>query len=103
MSKSYGKYKNLGIATGSNTEWYRDRIRKVRNKNKHRIKNILSNFNTEDFDDAYIPYKIPKKDTWREPTDGTVRYTAKDVERLVDNNGGNHFGMYVTKDKKIKK
>ena len=86
MSKSYGKYKSLGICTGSNTEWYRDRIRKIRNKNKHRIRNILTNYSINEFDDVYNPYSLPKKDTWMEPTDGTIRYDYKRIKKMMKEN-----------------
>lgn len=103
MSKSYGKYKSCGIATGSNTEWYRDRIRKIRNTNKHRIRNILSNYNINEFDDIYSPYSLHKKDTWREPTDGTVRYDHKRIKKMMEKFNGWSYGMYLTKDNKVKK
>lgn len=103
MSKSYGKYKSCGICTGSNTEWYRDRIRKIRNKNKHRIRNILRNYNINEFDDVYNPYSLPKKDTWREPTDGTVRYDYKRIKKMMKEFNGWSWGMYITKNNKVKK
>lgn len=103
MSKSYGKYKSCGIGTGSNTEWYRDRIRKIRNKNKHRIRNILTNYNINEFDDVYNPYSLPKKDTWMEPTDGTVRYDYKRIKKMMKEFNGWSAGMYITKNNKVKK
>ena len=99
MSKSYGKYKSCGICTGSNTEWYRDRIRKIRNKNKHRIRTIIANNNIEEFDDLYNPYSLPKKDMWREPTDGTIRYTYKMIKEF----NWLSRGIYIAKNNKVKK
>lgn len=98
MSKSYGRYKTIGICTGSNTEYYRDRVRSFRTKNKQRLRNALANFNVEDFDDIYIDYRQPKKNDWDEPTDGTW---------LLDPNTAKSRkfkGIYVTKfGNKIKK
>ena len=103
MSKSYAKYKSCGIGTGSNTEWYRDRIHKVRKRNKHRIRNIIANNNNEEFDDVYNPYSLPKKDTRREPTDGTVRYDYKRIRKMMKKYNGWSAGMYITKNNKVKK
>ena len=103
MSKSYGKYKSCGFCTGSNTEWYRDRIHKVRNKNKHLIRNIIANNDIEEFDDLYNPYSLPKKDRCREPTDGTIRYDYKRIKKMMKKYNGWTGGMYIAKNNKIKK
>jgi hypothetical protein len=103
MSKSYGRYKTCGICTGSNTEWYRDRIHKVRNRNKHIIRNIIANNDIEEFDDLYNPYSLPKKDTWMEPTDGSEKYDHKRIKKMMKKYNGWSGGMYITKNNKVKK
>jgi hypothetical protein len=103
MSKSYGDYKNCGIATGSNTEWYKVRRRNLRHKNNGIIREILATYLPEEFDEIFTPIKIAKKDHWREPTDGTVRYDAKRINNMVEKNGGHHYGLYVNRDGRVKK
>lgn len=100
MSKSYGKYKTEGICTGDNTEFYRDRNRRVRTKNKNNIRNLIANGNIEDFDDEFIPSKEPRNFKWNEPTDGTWKRTAKDIK----DNKHNESNVYKMKDKnRVKK
>ena len=101
MGKSYSKYKTMGVCYGSNIEYYRDRVHYIRNKNKHRMRNILANQNIEDFDDMFIDFRLPKKDDWDEPTDGTYKLSAKLLKRLKSNYNFN--GIYSTKNGKIKK
>lgn len=71
MSKSYGKYKTMGIATGSNTEYYRDRRRRERNKNKQKIRNVIAQGDPEKVEEINPTYKEPRNTRWNEPTDGT--------------------------------
>lgn len=97
MSKSYGRYINLGICWGSNTEFYRDRRKQVRRKNRHIIRNLLHNFTADLFDDLFTDFRLPRKDTWNEPTDGTWKYTAKEVKKYI------RKGIYTGKNGKIKK
>lgn len=97
MSKSYAKYKTEGMCTGSNTEYYRDRNRRLRAKNKNNIKKILKNKPIEDFDDLFIPSKEPDNTRWNEPTDGTCKMYANDYKKFNINN------TYITKNNKIKK
>ena len=58
----------------------------------------MANYNIEDFDDEYVPYKLPKKNDWDEPTDGTFKYTAKDI-REMEEEYGKKTNMYTTKNK----
>lgn len=97
MSKSYAKKIKLGICSGSNTEFYRDRRKHQRHINSNRIKNVLANNEADEFDDKYIPYNIPKNDDWEEPTDGTFILTPQDAKEYEK------YGIYVTKDNKIKR
>ena len=97
MSKSYGKYKSVGNATGSNTSFYKERRRNSRNKNKQIIRNMMANYNPEDFDEIYEEYKSPKKDHWREPTDGTNKIVPGD-DKFED-----YTGVYSYEGKYVKK
>jgi hypothetical protein len=91
MSKSYGNYATVGICTGSNTEYYRDRRKHQRNVNKQRIRNTIANNDIEDFDDKFIPFEIPKKNDWDEPTDGTLKVKSDDFEKVKD------YNLYIDK------
>ena len=102
MSKSYAKYKSMGICCGHNTPWYRERRRRICRINNNRIRQILATKPIEEFDECFTPYKLPKKDTWREPTDGTIRYTAKKIKKLIEKQGYN-FGLYIVHGNKVKK
>ena len=102
MSKSFGKYVTMGICYGSNTEYYRDRRKHQRHVNKQRIRNIIANNNIEEFDEKYNPYNIPKKDNYVEPTDGTYKLTGKKIKK-EQKTWLKKFGLYVTKNNKIKK
>lgn len=103
MSKSYGKYKSVGICVGSNTDFYRKRRKWARHINKNRMRAAIAKSNIDEIDDNFNPYNIVKKDHWEEPTDGTVKFYHKDVDDLHQNTN-KKFGMYINKtNKKIKK
>ena len=50
MSKSYKKFASGGICIGSNTQYYRDRNKNTRNKNKHIIRNTIARYDLDDID-----------------------------------------------------
>ena len=76
MSRSYRKPKAF-ICSGSNTEYYRDRNRSTRAKNRHKLRKFMLNDPTEDEAIDFVPNKKNKAfDTWSEPTDGS--YLATD-------------------------
>lgn len=102
MSKSYGKYKTIGICYGSNTEFYRERRKHQRRVNKHRIRNTIANSDIEEFDDDYNEYSIPKTNDWYEPTDGHYKLTAKDLKQMKVEKR-QLYKVYTTKNNKIKK
>ena len=77
MSKSYSRYKRLGICYGSNTDFYRRRRRHERGVNNSNIRKILANKDISDFDDIFIPFKEPRNYKWTEPTDGTFVLDSK--------------------------
>lgn len=70
MSRTYRKYLRLGVCCGSNTEWYRDRRREQRTKNKHALRKIRK-MPIESFANECEFINWPKRDSWYEPTDGT--------------------------------
>ena len=69
MSRSYKKQLRMNWCCGSNTEFYRELNRQRRRYSKEQL-NKIRKMHIDDFSDIYIDPKIPKKDTWREPTDG---------------------------------
>ena len=70
MSRTYRKYLRLGVCCGSNTEWYRERRREQRTKNKHILRK-LRKMPIESFTNECEFINYPKRDSWNEPTDGT--------------------------------
>lgn len=77
MSRSYNKIMRVGICTGSNTEYYRKRNRAKRMLMRRGLAKIRK-MDINDFADTYMDPKMPKKNTWDEPTDG-VWYITKDT------------------------
>ena len=102
MSKSFGKHVTLGICYGSNTEYYRSRRKHQRHVNRQRMRNIIANNNIDEFDEKYEPYNIPKKNHWDEPTDGTYKMSGKEIKK-EQRTWIRKYGLYVTKNNKIKK
>ena len=104
MSKSYSKIKKFGIRPGSNTEYYRNKRKNIRVKEKQVICNILAHNDVSVFDELYTPLNIPFKHDWNEPTDGTFIMDAKAIDRdTIKSPHGSYAGIYTTKDGKIKK
>ncbi len=97
MSKSYGRYKAVGALGGSNTEFYRKRNQYVRRKNRFILSNLLKKCSIDDVTDYYSGFSLPKKDTWAEPTDGTLKIDAKWLNENELN------GLYTYKGKYVKK
>ena len=100
MSRSYKKYASSGICYGSNTEYYRDRNRNTRNKNKHIIRNTLKRYDVDELDDIdgfeFIENKRnPNYDPWNEPTDG--KWHARTFRDYL-NNTGVRFLYYKERD-----
>lgn len=95
MSKSYSKYKMIGICYGNNTPFYRERRVHQRRVNKNRLRNTMAKYNNDEIDDEFIPYIIPKEDHWDEPTDGHYKGYPKELRKRI----GNYYnGIYLTKD-----
>lgn len=97
MSKSYGRFKSVGALCGSNTEFYRKRNQYVRRKNRSILSNLLKKCSIDDVADRYTGGSLPKKDTWAEPTDGTLKIDAKWLNEYELN------GLYTYKGKYVKK
>ncbi len=76
MSKTYRKNVRVGICTGSNTEFYRERRRKYRRMIRNEIRKLINSGTEEDIENASFK-KLLKHDSWEEPTDGTVTYRSK--------------------------
>ena len=98
MSRSFKKYSNGCICNGSNTQYYRDRNKNTRNKNKHIIRNTLKRYDVDDIDgfEFIQNQKNPNYDTWNEPTDGKWHartFQEYRVNRMVQ------FLNYKTKDR----
>ncbi len=69
MSRSKRKPK-IGIAYGSNTEFYRDRNRNTRTKNRRILRKALMEGNEDELE--FVSNKRnPSYDNWNEPTDGS--------------------------------
>jgi hypothetical protein len=86
MSRSYKKYVKLGTCGGfgsDNSYFYRLRRRKISKQNRQILRNAVAHFDSKDVDEHIYDYRLPKRDDWREPTDGTRLYDKKDVERVL--------------------
>lgn len=103
MSKSYSKVKRFGICTGSNTEFYRDKRRNIRIKEKQVIRDTLAHNDVSEFDEVYTPLNIRLKDDWKEPTDGTFVMTGRAIVRDMTKKRNGSRCAYVTKGGKVKK
>lgn len=84
MARTYRNVIKVGICTGSNTEYYRDRNRKARNKNNHMLRNLMANHSIEEVNDLISNVVLPHDD-WDEPTDGTYIITRNNRDFYVNN------------------
>jgi hypothetical protein len=101
MSKSYSKNIKIGFCGGksrNNTEYYDQKRKIFKAKDKQTMKNTLAHVNIEDFDDVFESHNEVFKDSWSEPTDGTITFTKDNAEKAKD-----WEKVYLTKDKKFKK
>jgi len=71
MSRTYRNKIRIGICCGCNTDWYQQRRKWQRNKNRHELRNKLANYILSEIDNVLSFTKLPKRDTWCEPTDGS--------------------------------
>lgn len=93
MSRTYRKYVRVGFGCGDNREFYKARRRSIRTKNSQHLQD-LKQYPPEDMDELATFPKFPKKDTWREYTDGHYLITkdnykgdpwAKKYKRQIKN------------------
>lgn len=83
MSKTYHKNIRIGVCSGSNTMYYRNRNRKVRRTNKSLLKSAVSQYEDDEIQENLNFIKLPKN-TWDEPTDGTHTYNKKQLNLLLE-------------------
>ena len=84
MSRTYRKVVKCGICTGSNIEYYREKNRKCRAKNRHSLHNMIVNYDIETVSDT-IPFgEVPIHNSWDEPTDGTYLIKKEDKDFYVN-------------------
>lgn len=86
MSRTTRKNIKIGICTGTNTEYYRDRTRKMRRKYAANLRNLISKFAIDVAEELIMNPKFPRRDDWDEPTDGT---------RLITRQNANFWSEYV--------
>lgn len=92
MARTYRKYVKCGNCTGSNTEYYKARRRKVRNMNNHMLRNLMANHSIDEVNDLIVTVTLPH-DSWDEPTDGTILISKKDKSFYTeDSYFGHHDG-----------
>lgn len=96
MSRTYRKFVKRGVCTGSNTEYYREMNRKCRNKNRHSLRNLMANYDTETVNDL-VTNSVPIHNSWDEPTDGTFLVNKNDKNSYKYNSDGStiknrHYG-----------
>lgn len=89
MSRSYKKYVKLGICGGfgsDNSYFYRLRRRKISKQNRQILRNAVAHFDSKEVDEHVYDYRLPKRDDWREPTDGTCLYDRRRVSSVINSN-----------------
>lgn len=85
MSKTKRKAIRVGICNGSNTSFYRDRRKRQRRINAQKLRAASNSLIIDEDIDDVMYLKIPKKDDWREPTDGSILIEKEDLERYGKN------------------
>lgn len=92
MARTYRNIVKVGICNGNNTEYYKHRRQKVRNKNKHMLRNLTANYDINDIADMVITIELPKRDDWDEPTDGTFLISNHSKREYLKSHGHSHDG-----------
>jgi len=97
MSRSRKKNASGGMCRGCNTEYYRDRNRSTRAKNRNMLRTMLANMSVEQIADVIYHFtnrmNVGKFDAWNEPTDGT--WHARTYQDFVK---GCNYPHYENKD-----
>jgi len=94
MSRSKKKFASGGMCHGSNTEFYRDRNRSTRNRNRHMLRNLLANMTIEEIADVIYNLANNKNrnyTSWEEPTDG--HWHARTYSDFVASCNYPHYDM----------
>ena len=97
MARTYRKVVKRGFCTGSNTEYYRNMNRKCRTKNRHSLRNLMSNYDIDTVDEIIPAPEVPIHDSWNEPTDGTFLVNKNDKKFYTHDDDGSvtknrHYG-----------
>lgn len=96
MARTYRKFVKCGICNGSNTEYYREKNRKCRAKNRQTLRNMIVNYDIETCSDLIPLGEVPIHNSWDEPTDGTYLITKKDKDLWEDRiNWNRKIGKYL--------
>lgn len=82
MSRSFRKYARMSIATGCNTEFYRDANRRIRAKARHIMDMLRSGHLDSDNLSFPTKHKDVQADEWYEPTDGSYLFSPREMERI---------------------
>lgn len=102
MSRSYKKNIKCFIATGNNTEYYKNRRQKIRRKNKNNLRYLIANKPIDEVNDLILNDVTPKTDHWTEPTDG--HYTInKEIIKQKDRMNDPSSEYYHSKYDKVLK
>ena len=81
MSRTYRKNIRVGICCGDNRSYYKLRRRKRRVLGKQNLRELLSNKPLDEVEELILNVKMPKKDTWDEPTDGCIVYNKDNINK----------------------
>lgn len=83
MSRTHRNAVRQGICSGNNTEFYRNRRKKERRVNRNHLKNVVNTTYEDDIDDNLNFEKIPTKDDWNEPTDGSILIDNDKMKQML--------------------
>lgn len=83
MSRTYRDNIRVGICYGDNRGYYKLRRRKRRALGKQNLRRLLANKDIEEASDSILNVKMPKKDTWYEPTDGRIVYNKRNINKPI--------------------
>lgn len=84
MSRTYRKAIRQGVCTGSNTEYYRARTRKLRRMNRQSLHTAITKLDIADAADVIYTFKYPRRNEWDEPTDGSYYVDKNYVDSVVN-------------------
>lgn len=94
MSRSYKKYIKIGNCCGQNTEFYRERNRQERTKNRNYLRHLISNYDIDMIEDLIIHILVPYDD-WLEPTDG--HFLVLNENKIDDDKYNDEFHKKISR------